>query len=93
MQDPQLRSSINREAFFDQQEWKLYEHVATELRESKEEYSYEDEKFGIVQKKHSVLAVTCRAGLSLLALSIIDTTITSLFKRVDLPTIIGMDFV
>ncbi|CAF0922000.1 unnamed protein product [Adineta ricciae] len=62
VQDPQLRSSINREAFFDQQEWKLYEHVSTELRESKEEYSYEDENLSIVQKKHSVLAVTCCAA-------------------------------
>ncbi|UJR31978.1 hypothetical protein I4U23_019451 [Adineta vaga] len=62
IEDPQFRSSINREAFFDQQEWKLYEHVATDSRETKEEYSYRDENSGIAQKKHSVLAVTCRAA-------------------------------
>ncbi|CAF3630806.1 unnamed protein product [Rotaria socialis] len=61
--DDQLRSSINREAFYDQQEWKLYAHVATELRQTKEEYSFEDEDSGVVQKKHPVLAFTCRAGL------------------------------
>lgn len=64
IQDPQLRSSINREAFFDQQEWNLYEHVATEARETKEEYSFVDDNSGIEQKKHSILSVTCRAGTS-----------------------------
>ncbi|CAF1090090.1 unnamed protein product [Rotaria sp. Silwood1] len=60
--DEQLRSSINREAFFDQQEWKLYEHVATESRQTTEEYSFENDNNGIDQKKHSVLAFTCRAA-------------------------------
>ncbi|CAF0969431.1 unnamed protein product [Rotaria sordida] len=60
--DEQLRSSINREAFFDQQEWKLYEHVATESRQTQEEYSFENDNSGIEQKKHSVLAFTCRAA-------------------------------
>ncbi|CAF2842061.1 unnamed protein product [Rotaria sp. Silwood2] len=60
--DEQLRSSINREAFFDQQEWKLYEHVATESRQTKEEYSFENDNSGIEQKKHPVLAFTCRAA-------------------------------
>ena len=60
--DGDFPSSINRAAFVDQQEWKLYEHVATESRETHEEYSFQDEDNGIEQKKHSVLAVTCRAG-------------------------------
>lgn len=60
--DKQNRSSINREAFLDQQEWTLYEHVATESRQTDEEYSFEDEDNGIEQKKHPVLSVTCRAG-------------------------------
>jgi len=71
--DENLRSSINREAFFDQQEWKLYEHVATELRQTQEEYSFQDENNEIEQKKHPVLAVTCRAGLYLLFLNINTT--------------------
>ena len=62
IQDEQLRSSINREAFYDQQEWDLYEHVATEVRESNEEYSFDEENPGHMTKKHPVLAVTCRAG-------------------------------
>ncbi|CAF4000135.1 unnamed protein product [Rotaria magnacalcarata] len=60
--DDKFRSSINREAFYDQQEWKLYAHVATELRQTKEEYSFEDEDTGVLQKKHPVLAFTCRAA-------------------------------
>ncbi|CAF4338768.1 unnamed protein product, partial [Adineta steineri] len=62
VEDEHLRSSINREAFVDQQEWKLYEHVATESRQTKEEYSFQDDNSGIEQKKHPILAVTCRAA-------------------------------
>ncbi|CAF3811262.1 unnamed protein product [Rotaria sordida] len=61
VQDEDRFSTINREAFFDQQEWSLYEHVATEIRQTKEEYSFEHET-GIEAKKHPVLAFTCRAG-------------------------------
>ncbi|UJR14751.1 hypothetical protein I4U23_001741 [Adineta vaga] len=60
--DERFRSIINREAFFDQQEWSLYEHVATEIRESNEEYSFEDEDNAIGQTKHPVLAIACRAA-------------------------------
>ncbi|CAF4794041.1 unnamed protein product, partial [Rotaria sp. Silwood2] len=62
VQDEQFHSSINREAFFDQQEWSLYEHVATNTRETKEEYSFECENSGLKQKQHPVLAITCRAA-------------------------------
>ena len=62
VQDEQLRSSINREAFVDQQKWSLYAHVATEMRQTQEEYSFDDESNCKEQKKHSVLSVTCRAG-------------------------------
>jgi hypothetical protein len=95
IQDEQLRSSINREAFFDQQEWKLYEHVATELRQTTEEYPFQDDDNGLAEKHHSVLAVTCRAGFN----SIISLPSTQqlfcffLLKRVDLVIITGMDFV
>ncbi|CAF0784139.1 unnamed protein product [Didymodactylos carnosus] len=59
-QDENLPSGINREAFVDQQEWNLYEHVATVGRETKEEYSFEEES--LEQKKHPVFSVTCRAA-------------------------------
>ncbi|CAF3606146.1 unnamed protein product [Rotaria sp. Silwood1] len=61
VQDEDRFSIINREAFFDQQEWSLYEHVTTETRETNEEYSFEHET-GIEPKTHPVLAVTCRAA-------------------------------
>ena len=62
VQDEQFRSSINREAFVDQQKWSLYEHVESVVRQSQEEYSFDDEYNGSKQKKHPVLSVTCRAG-------------------------------
>lgn len=62
MADDKFRSSINREAFYDQQEWKLYEHVATESRYTTEEYSFEDDDSILKHKKYPLLAVTCRAG-------------------------------
>ena len=40
--------------------------MATEIRETKGEYSFKDESTGIGQEKHPILAVTCRAGLYLL---------------------------
>ncbi|CAF2577116.1 unnamed protein product [Rotaria sp. Silwood2] len=61
VQDEDRFSTINREAFFDQQEWSLYEHVATEMRDTNEEYSFEHET-GIEPKTHPVLAFTCRAA-------------------------------
>lgn len=64
VQDDDRFSIINREAFFDQQEWTLYEHVATEMRETKEEYSFQQDT-GIEPKMHPVLAITCRAGFFL----------------------------
>jgi hypothetical protein len=62
VQDRKFLSFINREAFTDQQEWSLYEHVATEERKTNEEYSFDDVCGGMEEKNHSVLAVTCRAG-------------------------------
>jgi hypothetical protein len=64
VQDEQFRSAINREAFVDQQKWFLYEHVATEVRQTQEEYSFDDESNCKEQKKHPILSVTCRAGLN-----------------------------
>jgi hypothetical protein len=38
------------------------------MRETSEEYSFEDYHSGIEQIKHPVLAVTCRAGIFILNL-------------------------
>ncbi len=73
--DPNNLSGVNREAFVDQQEWSLYEHIDTEQRFIKEflfRADYTDEEDEDEQKmkdintedrKRSVLTITCHAGL------------------------------
>jgi hypothetical protein len=76
--EPYHLSGVNREAFVDQQEWKLYEHVDTEQRfikeflfqtTNKEEDDEDDEDDqgentnNNEGRKRSVLTVTCHAGL------------------------------
>jgi hypothetical protein len=75
--DPYHLSGVNREAFFDQQEWKLYEHVDTQQRYIKEflfqatnkDDDDDDDEVGSTNnnedRKRSVLTVTCHAGLHL----------------------------
>jgi hypothetical protein len=75
--DPYHLSGVNREAFFDQQEWKLYEHVDTQQRYIKEflfqatnkDDDDDDDEVGSTNnnedRKRSVLTVTCHAGLYL----------------------------
>jgi hypothetical protein len=75
--DPNHLSGVNREAFVDQQEWSLYEHIDTEQRYIKEflfRTDYVDEEDEDEQKmkdintedrKRSVLTITCHAGLYL----------------------------
>jgi hypothetical protein len=69
-------SGVNREAFVDQQEWKLYKHVDTQQRYIKEflfqtNDDDDDDDDGIrstnnsEDRKRSVLTVTCHAGLYL----------------------------
>ena len=67
--DPYQSSGINREAFVDQQEWSLYEHVDTKERFVKEylfqnEQQEEEEENSTMNKerKRSTLTVTCHAG-------------------------------
>lgn len=71
--DPYHPSGINREAFVDQQEWSLYEHVNTQQRFIKEflfQGGEEEENDEDVQtnnntnteRKRSILTVTCHAG-------------------------------
>ena len=71
--DPNNSSGINREAFVDQQEWSLYEHVDTNQRFIKEylfrnEHEQEEEESNgrnsmtNKERKRSILSVTCHAG-------------------------------
>ena len=61
-------SGINREAFIDQQEWCLYEHVDTEQRFMKEFLLHDDNddddlQFnGQEERKRSFLVISCHAG-------------------------------
>jgi hypothetical protein len=72
--EPYHLSGVNREAFVDQQEWSLYEHVDTEQRLIKEflfrsidEEDDEDDQGENTKnnedRKRSVLTVTCHAGV------------------------------
>ncbi|CAF1546641.1 unnamed protein product [Rotaria sp. Silwood1] len=74
--DPYRFSEVNREAFVDQQEWSLYEHVDTEQRYIKDflfRIDDDDEDDGRQMKeisnkedrKRSVLTVTCHTDLYL----------------------------
>jgi len=71
--DPNRLSGVNREAFVDQQEWSLYEHVDSEQRFVKEflfrdAEDEEDEnpggrdKAGAENRKRSVVTITCHAA-------------------------------
>jgi hypothetical protein len=58
--DPYHPSGINREAFVDQQEWSLYEHVDTQQRYIKEFlFQYKDRND---ERKRSFLTISCHAG-------------------------------
>ncbi|CAF3362697.1 unnamed protein product, partial [Rotaria sp. Silwood2] len=72
--DPNRLNGVNREAFVDQQEWSLYEHVDTQQRFIKEfifedidEDEENDENNQLnntndnENRKHSILTVTCHA--------------------------------
>jgi hypothetical protein len=75
--DPHHLSGVNREAFVDQQEWLLYEHVDTQQRYIKEflfqatDEEEEDDDYDDLgentnnneDRKRSILTVTCHAGL------------------------------
>ncbi len=70
--DPHHQSGVNREAFVDQQEWSLYQHVDTEQRYVKEFLLQDSDKDdddtrentdNIEDRKRSIITVTCHAGL------------------------------
>ena len=71
--DPHHHSGVNREAFVDQQEWSLYQHVDIEQRFIKEFLFHDDDddendgrnKVNTEDRKRSVITATCHAGLSL----------------------------
>jgi hypothetical protein len=73
--DPHCYSAVNREAFYGQQEWILYEHVDAEQRFVKEfvfqgagdddndDNDERTEKLGSAEgRKRSILTITCHAG-------------------------------
>jgi hypothetical protein len=65
--DPYHLSGINREAFIDQQEWSLYEHVDTQQRFIKEflfqNKDEEQTKLNLNdERKRSLLTISCHAG-------------------------------
>ncbi len=66
-------SGINREAFADQQEWSLYEHVDTQqrfikefLRQNEDEEDEDGSNLTNKERNRSILSVTCHAGLYLI---------------------------
>ncbi|CAF4416378.1 unnamed protein product, partial [Adineta steineri] len=77
--DPNHFSGINREAFVDQQEWSLYEHVDTKQRyineflfqtnddddddDDDQDNDNQQVTNNTENRKRSILTVTCHAGL------------------------------
>jgi hypothetical protein len=73
--DPYRLSGINREAFVDQQEWSLYEHVDTHQRyvkeflfrgvDEEEDDDEADDASTVTNRERNrpILTVTCHAGL------------------------------
>ena len=67
MADPYQSSGVNREAFVDQQEWSLYEHVDTQERFMKEFFfqnkdEEESNRNSSDERKRSFLTISCHAG-------------------------------
>ena len=74
--DPHHLSGVNREAFFDQQEWFLYPHVDTQQRyveefifqvndENNDKEDEGEHTDNTEDRRRSIVTVTCHAGLHL----------------------------
>jgi hypothetical protein len=65
--DPNRASGINREAFVDQQEWKLYDHIETKTKFIKGFLFHNDDDDELDtpghERKRSVLIIACHAGI------------------------------
>lgn len=66
--DSYYLSGINREAFVDQQEWSLYEHVDSKQRFIQEffhnQYKEENLDFNLnEERKRSIVSISCHAGI------------------------------
>lgn len=65
--DANQSSGINREAFIDQQEWKLYDHVQTRTRFIKGFLFQNDDDNQLDtpghERKRSILTISCHAGI------------------------------
>ncbi|CAF4528949.1 unnamed protein product [Rotaria sp. Silwood1] len=67
MPDPYYRSGVNHEAFVDQQEWKLYQHVNVQQRFVREFFeSIGDDEYDDINsnegRKRSLVSVSCHVG-------------------------------
>jgi len=67
--DPNRASGINREAFVDQQEWKLYDHIETKTKFIKGFLFHNDDDDDELdtpghERKRSVLIIACHAGIT-----------------------------
>ncbi|CAF0732300.1 unnamed protein product [Adineta steineri] len=64
--DSKRPSGINREAFFDQQEWKLYDHIQTRTKFIKGFLFQNDEDYSLDtpghERKRSILTIACHAA-------------------------------
>jgi len=88
LSDTHRTSGVNREAFVDQQEWSLYEHVDTQQRYIKEflfrsgfdeeeeeqqhEFDESSSSFTNKERRRSVLTVTCHAGLFVFSFFVLE---------------------
>lgn len=67
--DPYRASGINREAFVDQQEWKLFDHVQTRTRFIRGFLFQNDDDQELDtpghERKRSILTIACHAGIHL----------------------------
>ena len=65
--DPNRASGINREAFIDQQEWKLYDHIETRTKFIKGFLFQNDDDNELDtpghERKRSIITIACHAGI------------------------------
>lgn len=89
--DSQRASGINREAFIDQQEWQLYDHIQTRMKFIKGFLFQNDDDDQLDspghERKRSILTIACHAGENIF---ISNVFIFFSFKLGERNIIIGM---
>ena len=93
--DPNRASGINREAFIDQQEWQLYDHIQTRTKFIKGFLFQNDDDDQLDspghERKRSILTIACHAGVKIFIT--IEINVFDFFfslKLVEQNIIIGM---